>query len=172
MIVGVPKEIKKDEYRIALAPPPPAEALTAAGHSVLIQKGAGQGAGIEDHAYTDVGAKIVPGADAPWRRSEMIVKVKEPLRPEFDKMCEGQIIFTFLHLAAAKPLARALMRKRVQAVAFETVRTANGALPLLQPMSEIADRMAVQEGARFLEKPWAGAASCSPERLAFPGETS
>ncbi|MDP7167901.1 MAG: alanine dehydrogenase, partial [Nitrospinota bacterium] len=124
MIVGVPKEIKKDEYRIALAPAA-AEALTAAGHSVLIQKGAGQG--IEDHAYTDVGAKIVPGADAPWRRSEMIVKVKEPLRPEFDKMCEGQIIFTFLHLAAAKPLARALMRKRVQAVAFETVRTANGA---------------------------------------------
>lgn len=155
MIVGVPKEIKKDEHRIALAPAA-VEAISAAGHTVLIQKGAGFGAGIEDRAYIAVGANIVARADAVWRRSGMIVKVKEPLRPEFSRMREGLILFAFLHLAASKPLARALLQKRVQAVAFETIRTEDGALPLLQPMSEIAGRMAVQEGARFLEKTMGG----------------
>jgi len=155
MIVGVPKEIKKDEHRIALAPAA-VEAISAAGHTVLIQKGAGFGAGIEDRAYIAVGANIVARADAVWRRSGMIVKVKEPLRPEFSRMREGLILFAFLHLAASKPLARALLQKRVQAVAFETIRTEDGALPLLRPMREIAGRMAVQEGARFLEKTMGG----------------
>ncbi len=155
MIIGVPREIKKDEHRVALAPAA-VEAIRAAGHTVLMQKSAGQGAGIDDKMFTRAGARIVAGADALWRRSEMIVKVKEPLRPEFNRMRKGQILFAFLHLAAARPLARALMRKGVQAVAFETVRTSDGALPLLQPMSEIAGRMSVQEGARFLEKSMGG----------------
>ncbi|MBT3820274.1 MAG: alanine dehydrogenase, partial [Nitrospinaceae bacterium] len=155
MIIGVPKEIKKDEHRVALAPAA-VEAIRAAGHTVLIQKGAGKGADIDDKSFVRAGAQIVAGADALWRRSEMVVKVKEPLRPEFKRMRKGQILFAFLHLAAARPLARALMQKGVKAVAFETVRTSDGALPLLQPMSEIAGRMSVQEGARFLEKSMGG----------------
>ncbi len=155
MILGLPREIKKDEYRIALSPGA-VEAVVSAGHDVLVEKGAGSGAGIEDREYTAVGAKIVSTAGEVWRRSGMIVKVKEPLRSEFAKMREGQILFAFLHLAAARPLARALMKSRVRAVAFETVRVPDGALPLLQPMSEIAGRMAVQEGAKFLEKSMGG----------------
>ena len=155
MIVGLPKEIKKDEHRVALTPSA-VEAIVSAGHEVLMEKGAGLGAGIEDGEYTAVGAKIVRTADDVWRRSGMIVKVKEPLRAEFARMREGQILFAFLHLAAARPLARALMKSRIRAVAFETVRMPDGALPLLQPMSEIAGRMAVQEGARFLEKSMGG----------------
>ena len=155
MIVGIPKEIKKDEYRVALSPSA-VEAIVSAGHEVLMEKGAGLGAGIEDAEFTSVGAKIVRTADDVWRRSGMIVKVKEPLRAEFARMREGQILFAFLHLAASRPLARALMKSRIRAVAFETVRMPDGALPLLQPMSEIAGRMAVQEGARFLEKTMGG----------------
>lgn len=156
MIIGVPKEIKKDEHRVALSPNA-VEAIVASGHTVCIQKGAGLGAGIEDHEFTAVGGKIVSGADEVWNRSEMVIKVKEPLRAEFPKMREGQILFAFLHLAAARPLARTLMKKRVRAIAFETVRLPqNGLLPLLQPMSEIAGRMAVQEGAKFLEKSMGG----------------
>ncbi len=155
MIIGLPKEIKKDEHRVALSPGA-VEAIVAAGHSVLMEKGAGLGAGIEDREFTAVGARILSSADEVWRRGEMIVKVKEPLRAEFARMREGQILFAFLHLAAAKPLARALMKRRVRAVAFETVRMPDGALPLLQPMSEIAGRMAVQEGARFLQKSMGG----------------
>ena len=155
MIIGVPKEVKKDEYRVSLAPGA-VDAAVSAGHTVLFEKGAGLGAGIADSEYAGVGAKIVSGADAVWRRAELIVKVKEPLKSEFGRMREGQTLFTFLHLAAAKPLARALIKSRVRAVAFETVRLADGALPLLQPMSEIAGRMAVQEGAKYLEKTMGG----------------
>ncbi len=151
MIVGLPKETKRDEHRVALALGA-VEALASAGHAVLIERGAGLGAGIGDKEYVRVGGRIVRTAAEVWRRSQMIVKVKEPLRAEYARMHEGQVLFCFLHLAAARSLARALARRRVRAVAFETVRMENGALPLLQPMSEIAGRMAVQEGARFLEK--------------------
>ncbi len=155
MIVGLPMEIKKDEHRVALAPAA-VEALVEAGHEVIVEKGTGLGAGIGDEEYAEVGGRIAPSADAVWRRAGMIVKVKEPLRPEFERMREGQLLFTFLHLAAARPLVRAMVRRRVRAVAFETVRLADGALPLLQPMSEIAGRMAVQEGAKYLEKTMGG----------------
>lgn len=155
MIVGLPAEIKKDEHRIALAPAA-VEAIISAGHTVLVEKGAGLGAGIADGEYKQVGARIVRSADDLWRRAGMIVKVKEPLRPEFARMHAGQLLFTFLHLAAARPLARELIRRKVRAVAFETVQMADGALPILQPMSEIAGRMAVQEGAKYLEKPMGG----------------
>ncbi|MEE9256399.1 MAG: alanine dehydrogenase [bacterium] len=155
MIIGIPKEVKKDEHRVSLAPGA-VDAAVSAGHTVLLEKGAGLGAGIVDGEYRDVGAKIVPDADAVWRRAQLIVKVKEPLKSEFGRIREGQTLFTFLHLAAAKPLARALIKSRVRAVAFETVRLADGALPLLQPMSEIAGRMAVQEGAKYLEKSMGG----------------
>ncbi|MBI3025600.1 MAG: alanine dehydrogenase, partial [Candidatus Tectomicrobia bacterium] len=151
MIVGVPKEIKKDEHRAALSPGA-VEALVSAGHTVLVEKGAGLGAGIADREYREAGGRVTPAAAEVWRRSQMVVKVKEPLKAEYALMREGQTLFAFLHLAAAQPLARVLVRKRVRAIAFETVRTANGALPLLQPMSEIAGRMAVQEGAKYLEK--------------------
>ncbi|MBI3127247.1 MAG: alanine dehydrogenase [Candidatus Tectomicrobia bacterium] len=155
MIVGIPKEIKKDEHRVALSPGA-VEALAAAGHTVLVEKGGGAGAGIADKEYEDVGGRIALSADEMWRQSDMIVKVKEPLRPEYARMREGQILFAFLHLAAAKTLARVLLKKKVVAIAFETVRTPNGSLPLLQPMSEIAGRMAVQEGAKYLEKSMGG----------------
>ncbi|MEK6709834.1 MAG: alanine dehydrogenase [Nitrospinota bacterium] len=155
MIVGVPKEIKKDEHRIALSPSA-VEALASAGHTVLIERGGGLGAGLADRESEAAGGRIVPTAAEVWRRSQMVVKVKEPLRAERARMREGQTLFAFLHLAAAWPLARDLVKKRVRAIAFETVRTANGALPLLQPMSEIAGRMAVQEGAKYLEKSMGG----------------
>ena len=155
MIVGVPKEIKKDEHRVAMALGA-VEALAAAGHTVLVERGAGLGAGLTDREYREAGARIAPGAAEVWRRAGMIVKVKEPLRAEYALMREGQTLFAFLHLAAAQPLARVLVKKRVRAIAFETVKTANSALPLLQPMSEIAGRMAVQEGAKYLEKSMGG----------------
>ncbi|MFC1491803.1 alanine dehydrogenase [Nitrospinota bacterium] len=156
MIVGVPKEVKKDEHRVSLAPGA-VDAAVSAGHTVLVEKGAGLGAGIDDREYAGVGAELVLGADEVWRRAEMVVKVKEPLKSEFGRMRDGQLLFTFLHLAAAKPLARTLVKKGVRAVAYETVRMpGDGALPLLQPMSEIAGRMAVQEGAKYLEKSMGG----------------
>ncbi len=139
MIIGVPKEIKKDEYRVALSPSA-VEAIVSAGHSVLMEKGADLGAGLEDKEFTAVGAKIVSSADEVWRRGEMIVKVKEPLRAEFARMHEGQILFAFLHLAAARPLARALMKSRVRAVAFETVRIRDG------KMSEHWDQVTLVPG--------------------------
>ncbi len=151
MNIGLPKEIKTDEYRVALVPGA-VETIASAGHKVFMEKGAGLGAGLPDREYENAGAVMCRGADEVWRRSEMIVKVKEPLRPEIARMREGQVIFAYLHLAAAKTLARALIRKRVRAVAFETVRLADGDLPLLKPMSEIAGRMSVQEGAKYLER--------------------
>ncbi|MBI4251953.1 MAG: alanine dehydrogenase, partial [Candidatus Tectomicrobia bacterium] len=123
MIVGVPREIKKDEHRAALSPGA-VEALASAGHAVLIEKGAGLGAGIADREYREAGGRVVPAAEEVWGRAEMVVKVKEPLRAEHALMREGQTLFAFLHLAAAQPLARVLLRQRVRAIAFETVRTA------------------------------------------------
>ncbi|MDK2856457.1 MAG: alanine dehydrogenase [Bacillota bacterium] len=151
MIVGVPKEIKDHEFRVGMTPAG-VEAMCRAGHRVVIEKGAGEGSGISDAEYVQAGAEIVPTAEKVYETAEMIVKVKEPLPAEYDLMHEGQIIFAYLHLAPEKELTAALLRKKVVGVAFETVQLANGALPLLSPMSEIAGRMAVQIGAHYLEK--------------------
>ncbi len=151
MRIGLPRESKQDEYRVALAPSA-VEALSEAGHAVLVERGAGRGAGVLDEDYEGVGGRLVSSAEEIWAKGEMIIKVKEPLKSEFALMRKGQILFAFLHLAACLPLARALLRKGVYGVAFETVSSSDGVLPILQPMSEIAGRMAVQEGAKYLEK--------------------
>jgi alanine dehydrogenase len=154
MIVGVPKEIKRDENRIAITPGGTA-AFTGRGHTVLIERGAGVGSGFEDGEFRSAGAQIVPREEV-FGRAEMILKVKEPLPPEFDLLREGQILFTYLHLAPEPELTHALMRRRVAAIAYETVQLPDGSLPLLTPMSEVAGRMATQIGARLLEKPQGG----------------
>jgi alanine dehydrogenase len=151
MIVGVPKEIKTAENRVALVPAG-AEALASAGHPVLVERGAGVGSGFADEAYRDAGATLVPKAQDIWTQAEMIVKVKEPVEPEWPLMRQGQLIFTYFHFAASEPLTRAVLASRSVAIAYETVQLPSGELPLLTPMSEVAGRMAVQEGARYLEK--------------------
>jgi alanine dehydrogenase len=155
MLIGVPKEIKTNENRIALVPAG-AEALTAAGHAVLVEQGAGLGSGFPDQAYREVGAEIVGTADEVWRRAEMIMKVKEPIAPEWPRMRKGQVIYTYFHFAAADDLTRAVIDSGAVAVAYETVQLPSGELPLLTPMSEVAGRMAVQEGAKYLEKVFGG----------------
>ena len=155
MIIGVPKEIKTREYRVALVPGG-AAALVQRGHTVLIEKGAGLGSGIADDAYVQAGAQIVERATDVWARAEMVMKVKEPIEPEYALMREGQTIYTYFHLAAAPALARALLDRKVSAVAYETIQTEDGQLPLLKPMSEVAGRMAVQVGAVSLEKEHGG----------------
>lgn len=151
VIIGVPREVKADEYRVGLAPAG-ARSLALAGHTVLVEKGAGEGSGFSDADYAVEGAEIADTAPALWHRAEMVVKVKEPVSPEFDYMREGQILYTFLHLAADRNLAERLLEKKVIGIAYETVRGPGHSLPLLVPMSEIAGRMAVQEGAKYLEK--------------------
>jgi alanine dehydrogenase len=155
MIVGVPKEIKTDEYRVAMIPVGAFE-LTRAGHRVLIQAGAGQGSGIGDEQYEANGAEIVPSAEEVWRRADLVVKVKEPLPAEWPLMRPGQTVFTYFHFAADEPLTRAVMQSGVTAVAYETIKDARGNLPLLTPMSEVAGRMSIQEGAKYLERPFEG----------------
>ncbi len=155
MIIGVPKEIKESEYRVAVVPAG-VEALRDHGHKVFIQKGAGQGSGISDADYRKVGATIVASAREVFLRAEMIVKVKEPLRPEYGLLRRGQTLFTYLHLAASRSLTRALMRTGITGFAYETLEKEDGSLPLLTPMSEIAGRMSIQEGAKYLEKPMMG----------------
>jgi alanine dehydrogenase len=155
MIIGVPKEVKQDEQRVA-AVPAGVEMLTQAGHQVLVEKGAGVGAGFMDEEYLDVGAQIMEDGQAVWKKADLIVKVKEPLPQEYDLIQEGQIIFTYLHLAAAPSLAKVLAEKKAVAVAYETIQPADRSLPLLEPMSEIAGRMATQIGARLLEKTFGG----------------
>ena len=151
MKIGVPKEIKTNENRIALVPAG-AESLVAAGHTVMIEKGAGEGSGFPDSAYTAVGAKVGPDADTVWREAEMIMKVKEPIKPEWPRMKKGQVIFTYFHFAADKELTLAHIKSGATCIAYETVELPNRELPLLTPMSEVAGRMAVQEGAKYLEK--------------------
>ncbi|HZH03966.1 MAG TPA: alanine dehydrogenase, partial [Myxococcaceae bacterium] len=152
MIIGVPKEVKTREYRVGMVPSG-ASALVAAGHTVLVEKDAGAGSGIADAEYQRLGAEIVSGADEVWRRSEMVVKVKEPVPPEYERMQDGQIIYTYFHLAGVDPeLTRVLLRKRISAVAYETIQLADGSLPLLRPMSEVAGKMAIQVGAASLER--------------------
>jgi alanine dehydrogenase len=150
MIVGIPKEIKADENRVAMVPSG-VGAFTAKGHTVLVETGAGLGSGIPDAAYRAAGANIVKTADAIWSRAELIVKVKEPLGPELKRMREGQIIYTYLHLASDEKLTRALMKAGVTAIAYETIQMPDGTLPLLRPMSEVAGRLAIQKGAQCLE---------------------
>src|SRR6185295_2486037 len=150
MLIGVPKEIKTNENRIALVPAG-AESLVAAGHDVLIERGGGEGSGFDDSAYTDVGARIAPDAASVWQQSEMIMKVKEPIASEWTHMRKGQVIFTYFHFAADEQLTRAHMKSGATCVAYETVELPSRELPLLTPMSEVAGRMAVQEGAKYLE---------------------
>jgi len=155
MIIGVPKEIKTDEYRVAMTPAG-VEELTVHRHEVLIQAGAGQGSGITDEQYAENGAKIIPTAEDVWRNANMIVKVKEPLAEEWPMMRRGQTVFTYFHFAADEKLTRAVMESGITAVAYETIRDSRGQLPLLTPMSEVAGRMSIQEGAKYLERPFRG----------------
>ncbi|MDB4885127.1 MAG: alanine dehydrogenase [Gemmatimonadetes bacterium] len=155
MKIGVPKEIKTNENRIALVPAG-AETLVSAGHSVLIETGAGLGSGFSDEDYTAVGAKIGKDADAVWAASDMIMKVKEPIKVEWPRMKKDQLIFTYFHFAADKALTQAHLDSGAVCVAYETVELPTRELPLLTPMSEVAGRMAVQEGAKYLEKLYGG----------------
>jgi len=153
MKIGVAKEIKPDEYRVALTPAGALE-LTNRGHEVLVETGAGVGSAFPDDAYERVGARIV-SVDDVWGTSEMVLKVKEPVAPEYAHLREGLILFTYLHIAADEPLTRALVDSGITAVAYETVEVGRS-LPLLAPMSEVAGRLAPQAGAYFLEKPLGG----------------
>jgi alanine dehydrogenase len=155
MKIGIPKEIKTNENRVSLVPAG-AEALVAAGHSVLVETGAGIGSGFTDEQYTSAGAKIAPNADATWADADMIMKVKEPIESEWKRMKKGQAIFTYFHFAADEKLTKAHMASGAVCIAYETVETTNRELPLLVPMSEVAGRMAVQEGAKYLEKLYGG----------------
>ena len=155
MIVGVPKEIKTAENRVALVPAG-AEALAGDGHTVLVEQGAGLGSGFSDDAYRSAGAQIAPNADAVWSSAEMIMKVKEPIEPEWPRIRKGQVLFTYFHFAASEPLTRAIITSGSIAIAYETVQLPTGELPLLTPMSEVAGRMAVQEGAKYLERVFGG----------------
>lgn len=150
MIIGLPKEIKDNEYRVGLTPAG-VRALTDAGHRVLVQKGAGEGSGFDDSLYTRAGGTIVDSAEAVWAEGEMIVKVKEPIAPEYPRMRKEQLLFTYLHLAPDKELTEQLLKREVTGIAYETI-TDRRTLPLLTPMSEVAGRMAIQVGAHYLEK--------------------
>ena len=155
MLIGVPGERKLHEYRVSLVPAG-AEALTRAGHSVVMEGGAGLASGFTDDFYERAGVEVVETAEEVWARAEMVLKVKEPLPGEWPGMRDGQVIFTYFHFAASKALTRAVMDSGAVAIAYETVATEEGELPLLTPMSEVAGRMAVQEGARYLSRPAGG----------------
>lgn len=155
MIVGVPKEIKNNENRVGLVPSG-VKALKQHGHNILVQTQAGHGIGISDDEYRKAGATIVETAKEVYAKSEMIVKVKEPLPEEYNLLRENQILYTYLHLAPAPQLTKALMERKVAAIAYETIQPEDGSLPLLTPMSEVAGRMATQIGAHCLEKAYGG----------------
>lgn len=150
MRIGCPKEIKAQECRVGLTPAG-ADALVRAGHTVYMEHNAGLASGFEDAEYTAVGAQILPDAAAVYAAADMIIKVKEPLAPEYDLLREGQILFTYLHLAPDPEQTQALLRNKVTGIAYETVQLADGSLPLLSPMSEVAGRLSIQTGARLLE---------------------
>ena len=156
MIIGCVKEIKNNEFRVGLTPDN-CKSYVKAGHRVLIEKGAGEGSGFLDEEYEKAGAEVLSKAGDVWNRSEMIVKVKEPLEEEYGYFREGLIIYTYFHLAAEPELTEKLLEKKVKSVAYETLIEKDGSLPLLAPMSQIAGRLSVQEGARLLEKPHGGA---------------
>ena len=155
MLVGVPREVKDDENRVGLLPAG-VEALIAAGHTVLAETHCGGGIGFKDSDYKDAGADVATSAEEVYARAEMIVKVKEPLEAEYPLLRPGQILFTYFHFAASKPLTDACRESGAICIAYETVELPDGSLPLLAPMSEVAGRMAVQEGAKYLEKAMGG----------------
>jgi alanine dehydrogenase len=155
MIVGVPKEIKDRENRVSTTPAGVAE-YVARGHTVLVERDAGVGSGFATADYERAGAKIIPTHEGVFAEAEMIAKVKEPIASEYDLLRTGQLLYTYLHLAAEEELTRALMERKVRSVAYETVQLDNGSLPLLTPMSEVAGRMAVQVGAHYLERTYGG----------------
>ncbi len=154
MIVGVPREIKTAENRVALVPAG-AHALRGDGHTVLVEEGAGVGSGFADDAYRAEGASIV-GSDDLWTRAELILKVKEPIESEWPRIRAGHVLFTYFHFAASQSLTQAIVKSKAIAIAYETVQLDSGELPLLTPMSEVAGRMAVQEGAKYLERAYGG----------------
>ncbi|HOM15830.1 MAG TPA: alanine dehydrogenase [Thermoguttaceae bacterium] len=155
MIIGIPKEIKQDEYRVGILPVG-VEELTQAGHTVLVEAGAGLGSGISDQEYLQHGAELVPSAEQIYARAEMILKVKEPQPSEIRLLRRGQIVFAYFHFAADRELTESFLASGATAVAYETLRDRNGRLPLLVPMSEVAGRMSIQEGAKYLERPQMG----------------
>lgn len=151
MKIGLPKEIKDNEYRVGLTPAG-VQALENAGHELFVQKSAGEGSGFTDEQYVKAGAEILDTADEIWATGDMIVKVKEPVAPEYPRMLENQLLFTYLHLAPELELTRVMLERKVTGVAYETITDRHGRLPLLTPMSEVAGRMSVQVGATYLEK--------------------
>lgn len=155
MKIGVPIEIKKHEYRVGLAPHH-AAAYVKAGNEVYIQDGAGVGSGYANEDYIKAGCKILPTIEDVYAAADMIVKVKEPLEPEYGLIKKGQILYTYFHLAADRPLTETVLEKECVAIAYETIKDRNGQLPCLKPMSEIAGRLSVQEGAKYLERPFGG----------------
>lgn len=155
VIVGIPKEIKEDEYRVAILPVG-VEELVQRGHKVLVQAGAGLGSGIADHAYLQAGAELVASGNDIFSNADLVVKVKEPQVSEFPAIRKGQAIFTYFHFAADRTLTEAMIASGASCLAYETLRDAQGRLPLLTPMSEVAGRMSIQEGAKYLERPQMG----------------
>jgi len=155
MIIGVPKEIKSDENRVALTPAGALE-LTKRGHKVYVQKTAGEGSGFSDKDYTSAGAKMLKTIEDVYKKAEMIMKVKEPIRKEYKLIRKDQLLFTYFHFASYKPLTQAMIKQKAICLAYETVELPDRTLPLLVPMSEVAGRMATQEGAKYLEKPMGG----------------
>ena len=155
VIVGVPKETKRDEYRVAILPVG-VEELVRAGHTVLVQEGAGLGSGLTDQAYERHGAKMVASAEEVFGAADLVLKVKEPLAEEWPLLRPGQTVFTYFHFAADRGLTEAVLASGCTAVAYETLRDDQGRLPLLMPMSEVAGRMSIQEGAKYLERPQMG----------------
>ena len=155
MIIGLPREIKNNEFRVGLTPGA-VSAYVRAGHTVVVEQGAGLGSGFTDQEYLDAGAEMEKQAAKVWARAGMIVKVKEPIECEYQYFKEGLLLYTYLHLAADAPLTKALLDAKVTAVAYETIVGREGGLPCLAPMSEIAGRMAIQEGAKYLEKTYGG----------------
>lgn len=155
MKIGCVKEIKKQEYRVGMTPDN-AKSYVNAGHTVYVEKGAGEGSGFEDSEYAEAGVKLCDTAAEVWKESEMVIKVKEPLREEYGYFRKGMILYTYFHLAADEKLTDELLASGVKSVAYETLIEKNGSIPLLAPMSQIAGRLSIQEGAKYLEKPFGG----------------
>lgn len=155
MIIGVPKEVKPDEFRVGMRPVG-VEVLSREGHRVLVEQGAGIGSGFQDEAYRAAGAEIVPGPEQVWGTAEMVVKVKEPQPQEIRLIRPEQVVFTYFHFAADKDLTVGCLQSRCVAIAYETLTADDGSLPLLTPMSEVAGKLSIQEGAKFLERPFGG----------------
>jgi len=155
MKVGTVKEVKKHEYRVGMTPHT-SKAFIDDGHTVYVQKGAGEGSGFSDAEYKKAGAILIDSAAEVWRTSDILIKVKEPLETEYSMMRKGQILYTYLHLAADKALTEAMLKSGCKGVAYETIQDRPGNLPCLKPMSEIAGRLSVQEGAKYIEKPFGG----------------